>query len=206
MKLFKNEKVDTVNEKINEIEAKQSAIQNELSELNEALQTVIEGFAIGVNSDYEVDQAKAVVEAKAKEIEALETLKGQIQAVKRKVATDAIPLIKEMRQKKIQEVQAEYDKAVQDVHKARFEFMSKLAHVGTLKAKINPANIEVNQALVEVGLQPETYGETIQERIVVPNGYTSEIDALGFKEATLKRIYNGEKALLDAFNPKRGEK
>ena len=200
MKLFKSEKLESINNKITEINGRQAAIQAELADLYEEQKEVIEGYAIGMKSEHEVDKMEDKIEAKKKEIVALDELKSKIKTVKRQAVTESLPFVKEARQKRVQAIQKEYDAKVKKVHEARFAFLQELSELGAIRSKVGSLNSDYNQDLIELGMNPETYGAALNETVVISAGITADKDSLGVKESVQKRIYNGESNLLNGYN------
>lgn len=180
MKLFENEKLTKVNERIKELESKKAAVQGEMNEILTAVEKSIEAYALGDVHEKDVKKAEQLLQTKTKEIADLEEMIQRVKAVRKSVAIESVPMVREWRKKQAEAVQAEVDKAVQEALKAREIYVKALANVGQTSTKINAANDQYNALMRKLGereieggvnippIYPEEimiglYGSTIEE-------------------------------------------
>ncbi len=189
--MFKDEKLTKVNERLQELEARKESLQNEVNEILEAVENSIESYALGEVDDKDVEKVKALLESKTKEIEDVDEMIAKIKAVRKSVVVETIPFVKEARQKKVANIQKEYNEKTKEVIEARNEFLRKLAELGTIKDKVGEANAEFNAVMVEMGEQPSVYGAALNEVPVISGGYTLAKDCLGVEESVQKEAYKG---------------
>ncbi|MGP4073971.1 hypothetical protein ACTWQB_15695 [Piscibacillus sp. B03] len=180
-----------VKNKIQELESKKSKVFSEIQEIKDTIDESIEYLLIGKISEEDIEKAKNLLEEKEEELKETDSMLQKAYQARNKLAREKfIPFAKERRKKNIQEIQTKYDRKIQDVQKARNEFLKQLAELGQIKQEVGKANDEFNSVLNELGLESETYGSTIKERVVVPIRFTSDKDAIGVKEQVQKQTYS----------------
>ncbi|CAI9391344.1 hypothetical protein ACTNDN_18990 [Niallia sp. HCP3S3_B10] len=200
MILFENEKLTKVNERIKELEDKKAAVQSEMNEILEAIEKTIESYALGDVDEQDVEKAKELLEAKKNEIKEIDELIQRVKAVRKSVVMDSVPLVREWRQKQVETVQAEVNKAVQEALKAREIYVKSLAKIGQAAKKIDTANDDYNAIMRELGereiqggvnipsIYPEQimiglYGSTIEESTAI--GLSKETQEAAVKKGIL---------------------
>ena len=130
MKLLENEKLTKVNERLSELEAKKETIQSEINEILQAVEDSVQAYAMGEVSEEDVQKVEDLLQAKTDEIKKIDEMIQRVKGVRKAVALESIPFVKEARAKKVEAIQKEYDKKVTEVIKARNEFLRKLAELG----------------------------------------------------------------------------
>jgi DNA repair exonuclease SbcCD ATPase subunit len=190
MKLFENEKLSKVNERLKELEAKKEAVQSEVNEIIEALSETDKRYSFGEIDLKDVKKAEQLLQAKTKEIADLEEMIQRVKGVRKSVAIESVPFVKEARAKKIEAIQKNYDSKVSEVITARNEFLKHLAELGRIAKEVGGVNSEFNSIMVELGENPSVYGSAINEKPVISGGYTAAEVCLGVEENIQKQIYN----------------
>jgi DNA repair exonuclease SbcCD ATPase subunit len=175
MKLFENEKLTKVNERIKELEDKKAAVQGEMNEILEAVEKTIESYAIGDVDEQDVEKAKELLEVKTNEINEIDELIQRVKAVRKSVALESVPFVKEARAKKVIE--------------ARNAFLRELAELGRVAKEVGSVNAEFNNVMRELGEQPARFGAAINEKTIISGGWTREEDCLGVEENLQKQVY-----------------
>lgn len=191
--MFKNEKVDKINEQMKKLEDKKTEIEKAISDMETALDQTVELYALGEITDKDVEEAHDFLKARRAELLDVERMIQRVASVRRKAAIESLPFVKDAKAKKLEKIQSEYDKKVESVFTARNEFLKELAELGQIKSKVNSVNNEFNDIMTELGETPSIYGGVINERkLYSPEGFTNEADCLGIKEERQKRAYSGE--------------
>ncbi|MGX6441864.1 hypothetical protein ACWM35_01355 [Neobacillus sp. K501] len=189
MKLFENEKFTKVNERIKELESKKAAVQGEINEILTAVEKSIEAYALGEVDEKDVKKAEQLLQEKTKEIADLEEMIQRVKGVRKSVAIESVPFVKEARKKKVEAIQKKYDSKIPEVIAARNEFLKQLAELGRIAKEVGGVNSEFNSIMVELGEKPSVYGSAIDERAVISGGWTLEKDCLGVEENLQLRVY-----------------
>lgn len=188
-RLFKNERLDKVNEKIEEATLKAEKLQSEIDEINLALTQTFELYAVGDIDEADVQAAEKLLHEKKTKLASTIEMIGKLKAVRKPIAVESIPFVKEARAKKTEAIQKKYDDQVKNVHKARAAFLEELAALGRIKSEVSSINVEYNDLMVEMGESPTVYGAAINETAVISGGFTSPHKALGVDEITQKQTY-----------------
>lgn len=191
MGLFENEKLDNVNKKIEEIQAEIETLQAKVEEGNQAFSELYEKFILDEVKESELKKAEKAVEKDTAELLTLTNMLEKLKALKKKVLVESVPFVKEAKAKKLAKIQAEYDAKIEEVHAAREAFTEKLSEIGRIKNKVHSIDFEYNEVMEEADEKVSFYGSAINERVVIPAGYTSTADALGISEAQQKQYYGG---------------
>jgi DNA repair exonuclease SbcCD ATPase subunit len=189
MKLFENEKLTKVNERIKELEDKKAALQSEMNEILEAIEKTIESYALGDVDEQDVEKAKELLEVKTNEIKEIDELIQRVKAVRKSVALESVPFVKEARAKKVEAIQKRYDEQATKVIEARNAFLRELAELGRVAKEVGSVNAEFNNVMRELGEQPARFGAAINERTIISGGWTREEDCLGVEENLQKQVY-----------------
>lgn len=197
MALFENEKLEKVNEKLAELKDKRESIANEIEEINNAMEQTFELYAIQEINEQDVEKAKILLDEKRKEYAENEEMIQKVEGVRRKVAVDSVPFVKQHRENKRKEIQSEYDGKVSEVIEARNAFMKKLAELGQVKNKIGSVNLEYNQVMNELGKEGDTYGVAIGEKTIISNGWTPKDECLGVTETDQRQAHKNGFAGVD---------
>ncbi|WP_152910815.1 MULTISPECIES: hypothetical protein [unclassified Bacillus (in: firmicutes)] len=171
-----------------------------MNEILEAIEKTIESYALGDVDEQDVEKAKELLEAKKNEIKEIDELIQRVKAVRKSVVMDSVPLVREWRQKQVETVQAEVNKAVQEALKAREIYVKSLAKIGQAAKKIDTANDDYNAIMRELGereiqggvnipsIYPEQimiglYGSTIEESTAI--GLSKETQEAAVKKGIL---------------------
>ncbi|AQX56043.1 hypothetical protein [Priestia flexa] len=192
MSLFKNEKLEKVNEQLTKLESKRNDIVKSIEEMEAALEQTVELFALGEISQKDIEEAHDFLKVRRQELADVERMIAKVSQVRKKVAIETIPFVKEQRRKKVEAIQKKYDLKISKVIEAKNAFLRELAELGTIRNEVGSANNEFNDVMIEIGENPSQYGEVLNERKVFsPQGFTSEADCLGIKEDVQKQAYSG---------------
>ncbi|MED3624678.1 hypothetical protein P4482_15220 [Neobacillus thermocopriae] len=200
MKLFENDKLTKVNQRIKELEDKKAAVQGEMKKILEAIEKTIESYAVGDVDEKDVEKAKELLEAKKNEIKEIDELIQRVKAVRKSVVVESVPLVREWRQKQVETIQSEINKAVQEALKARENYVHALAKIGQAAKKIDAPNAKYNAIMREIGereindgvnfppIYPEQimiglYGSTIEESTAI--GLSKETQEAAVKKGIL---------------------
>ncbi|KXH87371.1 hypothetical protein [Sporosarcina sp. HYO08] len=189
MKLIKNEKLEKINARLKEVEAKRDAIQSEVDEIEAALSQSVALYAMGEVDEKDIQAAKQLLHEKKIEFAEVEEMISRIRAVRKTVAIESIPFVKESRKKKVAAIQKKYVDQIEHVHKARAKFLEELAALGKIKNEVGSINFEYNDLMQELGGKGDVYGAAINERTVISGGFTSPTYCLGVDERTQKQSY-----------------
>lgn len=203
LKLFKNERLTKVNKRVVELESNIEKIQGEIDEILQTLADNQEAFALGEISEKDLQKIEEILKEKKAEIERNSELIQQVKDVRKKVAFESIPFVKEAREKKVASLQKEYDKKVKEVHEARNEFIRQLAELGRINNMTNDVTEEYRIAMNKLGeKQPSLWGGAINEITVISRGWTQESKCLGVEESRQKQIYSSGEIPTWASNSK----
>jgi len=184
--------LETIKNKIKELEDKKQTLSKELAELSQAIEDSFEDLLLGKVDEATIDAAKEKYEALSEKIKKTDEYLQRAKVVRKKLAVEkVIPFAKENRKKKLEEIQQRYDNQAEAVRKARNAFLQELAKLGKIKNEVGGINAEMNSILVDLGEKTETYGATIQEKPVISGGWTDVADCLGIEELTQKQVYSG---------------
>lgn len=184
MALFENEKLTKINERITELNEKREKLQGEIDEILEAVSQSVEAYAMGEVDEETVEKAKAALDEKTKEVEQIDEMLERVKGVRKSVAMESVPFVKEARLKKVEKLQKEYDKKVIEVREARNAFIRKMAELGAIDSKVGDANHEYNSIMRDMDAKTDDYGKSIHKAPVVSGGYTVEAECIGVSEAT----------------------
>ncbi|MFC4022706.1 hypothetical protein ACFOUV_02600 [Oceanobacillus longus] len=188
--MFKNEKVDKINERLQTLEAKREEIANTIGEMETALEQTVEMFALGQIEEKDINEAHDFLKERRAELSDIERMVARVESVRSKVKVESVPLVREWRNKQAEAVQKDVDKAVKEALAAREAFVKALAKVGQAQSKINAPNAEYNDLMESLGERktsvqinvPSVYPETITVGL-----YASEVKedtAIGLSKAT----------------------
>ncbi|PRS16526.1 hypothetical protein C6W27_08990 [Bacillus paralicheniformis] len=190
MKLFENEKLKKVNERLSELTEKRESLQNEVNEILQAVEDSVQSYALGEVSEEDVQKAEQLLQEKTEEIKKTDEMIQRVQSIRKSVAVESIPLVKEQRRKKVEKIQSKYDKKAAEVIEARNEFLRKLGELGDMKKEVGNVNNEFNSVMVELGENPSAYGAALNEHLVIfERNVTKEADCLGLTEQIQKATY-----------------
>src|SRR5690625_376509 len=157
MSLFKSEKLDKVNEQLSKLKSKRDEIQKSIEEMESALEQTVELYAVGQISDKDIEEAHDFLKERRQELADVEQMIVKVEAVKKKIAVEVIPLVREWRKKRFDSVQQEVDKAVKEAQEARKFYVQKLAAVNKAWAKTDPITTEYNRLMRELGGREDYY-------------------------------------------------
>src|SRR5699024_4766736 len=159
MNLFKNEKLDTVNERLTKLKAKRVEIQKSIEEMESALEQTVELFATGKVSEKDIEEAHECLKERRQELADVEQMIAKVESVKKKIAVETIPLVREWRKKRMNFVQKEVDKAVKEAQEARKNYVQKMAAVNKAWCKTDPITSEYNRLMRELGGREDFYSD-----------------------------------------------
>ncbi|MCQ6277306.1 hypothetical protein JMM81_20750 [Bacillus sp. V3B] len=190
MKLFKNEKVEKVNEQLAKLEEKRGGIVKTIEEMEAALEQTVELFALGQISDQDLEEASDFLKARRQELSEVERMIAKVGSVKKKVAIESIPFIREQRAKKVESAQKNVDKSVKEALEAREFYVRKLAAIGQAAKEVDPANSQYNDFMESLGQNrsdlsvniPHVFPETVKVGLHVSQFL--EIDSIGLSKKT----------------------
>jgi DNA repair exonuclease SbcCD ATPase subunit len=168
--MFKNEKVEKVNEQLTKLETKRDEIVKTIAEMEAALDKTVELFALGEINEKDIEEAHEFLKERRAELADVERMIAKVASVKNKVKIESVPMVREWRNKQVESVQAEVDKAVKEALEAREFYVKKLAAIGQAANKIGTANAEYNALMRELGERessatinvPHAFPEVIQ--------------------------------------------
>ncbi|TRM10341.1 hypothetical protein FH966_00625 [Lentibacillus cibarius] len=201
---FKNEKLQNVNSRLVELKEKRESLANEIEEIQTAMNDTFESYAVGTIEAEDVRKAEKLLREKKDEYKQNEEMISKVEAVKTEVKKESVPYYKEMRQKKLQDVQKRYDDKVQDVHEARNEFLRQLNELGQIKKEANRANTEYNNVMADIGEESNPYLTGIQEKPFIKGslGVVKDNETIGVREDVQRQAYE---KVLPQFAEKGGE-
>lgn len=151
MGIFKNEKIDKVNEQLSKLETKRDEIAKAIADIEEALEKTVELYAVGEIGEKEIEESHEVLNARRQELADVERMIAKVVDVRKKVAIESVPMVKEWRRKRAESAQKEIDKAVEEARKIRVLFAQKLAEVGQAKKKFDSVNGDFDNVMRELG-------------------------------------------------------
>ncbi|MDE4086194.1 hypothetical protein PO902_14195 [Planococcus maritimus] len=149
--MFKNEKIEKVDEQLAKLEGKKSEIEKSIADMQIALDNTVELYATGEISDKDIEDAQKFMNDRRQELADTIHMISKVVGVKQKVKAESVPLMKEWQDKKFAEVQSNVDQAVQEALKCREEYVKALAKIGTERKKANPTNAEYESVMAELG-------------------------------------------------------
>lgn len=196
MKLFKNEKLEKVNEQLSKLETKKAGIENKISEMEKVLNQTYELYATQQVSDKDIDEAHAFLKERRQELSDIERMITRVEAVKNKVKIESVPMIREWHNKQVATGQKNVDKAVKEALEAREVYVKALAKVGQETSKMDTPNGEYNALMRELGERevkggvnvPHVYPETIIKGNM--SWEFKEVDTLGLSKKTQNDAVN----------------
>lgn len=151
MKLFNNEKLSKVNERISELESKREALQGEVNEILQAVSDSIEAYAKMEVDEATVQKAKEILEAKTKEIGELDEMISRVKGVRKSVALESIPFVKEARSKRVEAINKESFEAEIELKKAIAEVFLCHNKISKIRSKASNLNNSYEGTLTELG-------------------------------------------------------
>lgn len=182
-------KLENINKRLVELESALEEASAMLETAKGNYKEIVEGVALGLISTKDM---KAVdVEMKKLENEVHE-ITNQIVIVrnfKRKAAIEELPLIREIKKKKFESVQKEYDIQAEAVKKKRDDFLLELAKMSAIKSKIAPINAEARQALEGVEGITELSHNIRESHVIAP--INQEFEGLGISENIQRQTASG---------------
>lgn len=182
MALFKNEKVEKVNEQLSKLQAKKKGIETTISDMELALEQTTELYAMGEIGEKDINEALEFLKERRAELADIERMLAKVASVKNKVKVESLPMIREWRNKQIASVQVEVDKAVTEALEAREAYVKKLAAVGQAAKKIDPTTSQYNDLMRELGEREDS-----GSRIGIPHVFP-ETTVVGLHIATFEEV------------------
>jgi chromosome segregation ATPase len=184
--------IETIKNKIVELESKKEALSAELQGLSQAINDSFEDLLLGKVEEKTIDQAKEKFESLSAEVQKTDEYIQRAKSVRKKLAFEkVIPFAKDKRQKAAAEIQSRYNDQIKAVHEARAAFLEQLAALGKIRNEVGGVNAEYSSLIADMGETSSPYGISIQERPIVSGGWSKPSETLGLDEATQRQAYSG---------------
>jgi chromosome segregation ATPase len=187
-------KISGINSRLKNLEEKAENLQEEINELESEHKHAVMSFAVGEVTEEDLTKIEKKIVEKKKELATVTDAIPRIKAIRKEIAkNEVIPFVKK-RRRETEDIQAEYDKQVEVVRKARNAWLRELYKLGEKERNLEgKRNAEINGLLKSVGEEPLEYGASISPVSIYgsESGWNHPRHSVGVDFSEQLRIYNG---------------
>ncbi|MEK4406676.1 hypothetical protein MKZ26_20130 [Sporosarcina sp. FSL K6-6792] len=151
MKLFENEKLTKVNERIKEIVVKRDALNGEITIILQAIEDSVQAYAMGDVDEETVKKVEDLLRDKSFEVKQLDEMLQRVKGVRKTIAFDSIPLVRQARVKKVEAVDNEWNEVERRMKKAQAEVFLCYHELSKIKGKANSLMRSYDGLMLELG-------------------------------------------------------
>ncbi|AXI31460.1 hypothetical protein CIB87_21340 [Priestia megaterium] len=181
--------LEAINQRLEELETELSETTAMLETAQGNYTSIVEAVAISKLSKKDLKAVDVEMKRLRDDVTDLENQIAIVKEFKRKAALEELPLIREIKRKKIQAVQKAYDQQAEVIQKKRDELLVELGKLAAIKAKVGGINAEAKQALQGVEGITELSHNVNERHVIAPINRESE--GLGISENVQRLAANG---------------
>ncbi|WP_243549972.1 hypothetical protein [Priestia megaterium] len=181
--------LEAINQRLNELETELSETTTMLETAQGNYKSIVEAVAIGKLSKKDLKAVDVEMKRLRDDVTDLTNQIAIVKEFKRKATLEELPLIREIKRKKIQAVQKAYDQQAEVIQKKRDELLVELGKLAAIKSKVGGINAEAKAALEGVEGITELSHNIRELHVIAP--VNREFEGVGISENMQRQAANG---------------